>query len=300
MLARPIDGVSFAENRRPANWPSALAHDPAAHAPVLTDKARMISLQHHPRLSPLASLASPSRTARGAWGLSLAVLAAATGCPSPDAEGKYDRFNEQTEDDREVPEPKMDFGAPVLPDAGAGETETDGGGLVIDGVYLVAVNTVVSPGLPLQFIGEVTAEIDGMGNGTITVVFQPLSLEQGSTTTPREEVGEALTIDGDIADFAFTLPFGETMVTGAANPITGSDIVADLALEGTIRSENAWCGTVTGEVLSPIQVGLEGSYFASTRLADRSERPTHFACDCATVDLEPGATDPEGCIPMPM
>ena len=234
---------------------------------------------------------------------SLVSLGAASGCPSPDAEGKYERFIEQTEDDREVPEPKMDLGTPVLPDFGGsgGETETGGVGLDINGVYLVAVNTSVSVGLPLQFIADVTAEIDGMGNGTITVEFQPLSLEQGSTTVPREEVGEALVIDGDVADFAFTLPFPmPTMVTGAANPITGSDISANLELAGSIRSENAWCGSVTGMVLSPIMVGLDGSVFAATRLADRDERPLHFACECGTVDVEPGATEAEGCILVPM
>jgi hypothetical protein len=235
--------------------------------------------------------------------LPLVLLGAASGCPSPDAEGKFERFNEQTEDDREVPEPKMDLGAPVLPDFGGsgGETETEGGGLYIDGVYLVAVNTSVSVGLPLQFIGDVTAEIDAMGNGTVSVVFQPLSLEQGSTTVPREEVGDALTIDGDVEEFSFTLPFPQpTMVTGAANPITGSDISANLELSATIRSENAWCGSVTGMVLSPVMLPLDGSVFAATRLADRDERPLHFPCECGTIDLEPGATEPEGCIVVPM
>ena len=263
----------------------------------------MTSIQHLPSRRPssgsLSSTVSPrpgiARSGiRDGRALGLLLLVVATGCPSPDPEGKYDRFVEQTEDDREVPDTKMDFGAPVLPDAG-------GSGPNIDGLYLVAVNTSVSVGLPLQFIGEVTAEIDGMGNGTISVVFQPLSLEQGSTTVPREEVGDPLTIDGDVEDFSFTLPFPQpTMVTGAANPITGSDISANLDLAGTIRSEDAWCGTVTGMVLSPVMLGLDGSVFAATRLTDRDERPTKFPCDCATIELEPGAADPEGCIPTPM
>lgn len=223
------------------------------------------------------------------------VLALASGCPSPDPEGKYDRFIDQTEDDRDLPETKMDFGAPVLPDFGTGgETET-GGGPSFDGVYLVAVDTIVSYGLPLQFIGDVTAELDEAGNGTISVTFQPLSLDPMSTTTPREEVGDAITIDADVEDYAFTLDFGQIMVTGAANPITGSDITATLSLVSQIRNEDAWCGTVTGMVESPIMVPLEGSYFAATRLADRDERPTKFPCDCGAVGAEPGTMD--GCYP---
>ncbi|MCX4243284.1 hypothetical protein [Paraliomyxa miuraensis] len=227
-------------------------------------------------------------------GLSAPIL----GCPSPDAEGKYNGFIDQTEDDREVPESKMDLGAPVLPDFGSGgETETEGPpGLVIDGVYLVAVDTIVSPGLPLQFLAEVTAELDAAGDGMVTVEFQPLSLDPMSTTEPREEVGESITIDTEVTAYAFALDFGETMVTGAANPITGSDIVATLALEGSIRSEDAWCGGVTGDVESPIQVPLEGSNFAATRLADRDERPTAFPCECSTIDGAPGPMN--GCFPQ--
>lgn len=269
----------------------------------------MTSIQHHSHRAGRGALPGSPASSTYSFGRAYAaggllVVVVASGCPSPDAEGKFDRFNEQTEDERDVPEMKMDFGAPVLPDVGAtsGDTETGGGGgLSIDGVYLVAVDTIVGPGLPLQFLGEVTAELDAMGNGTITVEFQPLSLEQGSTTEPREEVGEAILIEGDVSGYSFTLMFPEpTMVTGAANPLTGSDISANLALEGTIRSENAWCGGVVGDVLSPIQVPLEGSIFAATRLADRSERPLKFPCGCATVELEPGAADPDGCIPIPM
>lgn len=306
--------VSFAEIRRPANckrervtsrgigpgpepWPH--ANDPAHDQARMTSNLIPSRWGRHSRRGPSSiPSAVPSAMVGG-----LLLLATASGCPSPDAEGKYDRFIDQTEDDRDVPEMKMDFGAPVLPDFGAtgGDTETGGGGLYLDGVYLIAVDTIVSPGLPLQFIGEVTAELDATGTGPITVVFQPLSLEQGSTTVPREEVGDAITIDGEVVEYAFTLSFPEpTNVTGAANPITGSDISANLALEANIRSENAWCGGVTGDVLSPIQVPLEGSTFAAVRLADRSERPLKFACACATVDAEPSAADPDGCVPLPM
>jgi hypothetical protein len=271
----------------------------------------MTSTQLHPRRgaqpgslhSPLIASAEARGRAAARWragmgGLVLATVAA-SGCPSPDAEGKYDRFNEQTEDDREVPETKMDFGAPVLPDfGGSGGTESEGGGgLPIEGVYLVAVDTIVSPGLPLQFLGQVSGELDAMGNGSITVEFQPLSLDPLSTTDPRQEVGDAIIIEGEVTAYSFTLEFPEpTMVTGAANPITGADISANLALDAQILSDVAWCGEVTGDVLSPLQVPLEGSTFAAMRLADRSERPLKFPCTCGAVGTEPGAADPNGCI----
>lgn len=206
------------------------------------------------------------------------VLPLLGGCPSPDPDGKFHRFNDQTEDDRRQPD------VPALPDLGP--TETTGGPLcpAIDGVFLVAIETTIAPGLPLQFIADVDAELDdGSGDGTVIIEFQPLSLDPGSTTSPREEVGMALRIDAEVTACTFLLDFGQTMVTGEANPITGSDIVADLSLDGTIVSEDAWCGDLLGEVLSPIAVSLEHSTFAASRLADRSERPLQFPVSCAQV-----------------
>jgi hypothetical protein len=212
----------------------------------------------------------------------LALPLALGGCPSPDAQGKYDRFNEETEDDRERPEPKMDMGGPpMLPDFGGGTGDDTDGTIPFDGVFLLAIDTSVNPGTPLQFLAQVTAELDMTFSGTMSVEFQPLSLDVGSTTEPREEVGDALTIDTEVTNAAFSLPFGETMVTGLANPITGSDILADIALEGTIQGLDGFCGTASGEVLSPVMLPLEGSTFGGMRLTDRDERPLEFPVDCA-------------------
>ncbi len=232
--------------------------------------------------------------ATGPWrplvriGGGLLLLAIGAGCPSPDPEGKYERFNEETKDDRERPEPKLDMGvvADSFPD--------------ISGTYLVALDTVASPGLPLQFIGVVDANI-GMttGEGTISVEFQPLSLDQGSSSEPREEVGDALVVESNVEAGNFILDFGVTMVTGAANPLTGADITADIVLTGGIRGMDGWCGSLTGEVSSPIQLDLEGSTFAATRLADRDELPDEFpAVKCTDIVVDEGedsdGSDPTG------
>lgn len=223
--------------------------------------------------------------------LALGLSVVAIGCPSPDPEGKYGRFNDETKDDRlppDVPE-DMDTGTPTppiptLPGTGTGgDTETDGPPpLNIDGVYLVAVSTVVEPTLPLQFLADVDAELDHDGNGPITVVFQPLSLEQGSTTSPREEVGDAVTIDSDVSGYSFDLPFGPIEVTGEANPITGAAIQAEITLSAHIVSVDSWCGDVDGEVMSPLQLPLTTSTFGAIRLADRDERPAdgEFPLSC--------------------
>ncbi|MEM9460103.1 MAG: hypothetical protein AAGF11_38360 [Myxococcota bacterium] len=230
--------------------------------------------------------------ALGPWlGLAGAVGMSLAGCPSPDVAGKYERFNEETEEDRVIPDvPEMETPTPPMPTLpGTGtEGDTESGGpqpLDIDGIYLVAVSTVVEPSLPLQFLADVDAELDLEGNGTVTVEFQPLSLDQLSTTEPREEVGDAVTINSDVTAYAFELPFGMLEVTGEANPITGAPISAEITLSASIASADNWCGTADGEVFSPLQLPLAGSTFGAMRLADRDERPAdgQFPLSCDQV-----------------
>jgi hypothetical protein len=247
----------------------------------------------------MTSNQSPSRQSpswpRPALALSLLVAA---GCPSPDAEGKYDRFNEQTQDQRDLP---MMPDLPPLPLPGDTDTDsgTTGGPPDPSGVYLLAIDTTIAPGLPLQFLADVQAELDYEFTGTVSLEIQPLSLDPMSTTLPREEVGDSIAVEADVMAGVFTVEFpGVTMVTGAANPITGSDIAAVISLNASFRSEATWCGDAVGMVQSPIMAPIDGSMFAAVLLADRSERPLHFPCSCMTIDLAPGSEN--GCIPNPM
>jgi hypothetical protein len=182
------------------------------------------------------------------------LLAIATGCPSPDVPGKYQSFLDETEEERED----------------AANVKMDQGGSLADvnGDFLLALSAVIAVDTPLQFYTTVTFTPGGEG-GMIEMTLQPLSLDQGETTVPRQPVGEALTIGPVAVDASggFELPIAEpVMVTGAANPITGSDIVATLNLSGSIQSEDLFCGTVTGAVTEPLDLDLLGSTFAAVRV----------------------------------
>jgi hypothetical protein len=127
------------------------------------------------------------------------------------------------------------------------------------GMFLLAIDTVINPGLPLQYRVETKATVTD-----IELVLQPLSLNQGETILPREPVGEALVASAiPVVDGAFEIDLGEVMIPGEANPITGSDIVAEVVLHGMFVSPDAYCGTVTGTVIAPIQAPLDGSTFGA-------------------------------------
>lgn len=210
----------------------------------------------------------------------LAVLGtlATAGCPSPEPKEKLDAFIEETKEERdEAQGMKMDVSG-ALAD--------------ITGTHLFALGAVINPQTPLQFITTVQLTSTAEG-GTMTVDFQPLSLEVGSTTEPRMFVGEVLTLPPTpvSAGGGFSVDLGEVSVVGDANPITGSDITATLMIEGAIQNEDLWCGTVTGMVSMPLMLDLAGSTFAAVRVdaTDPASLPTDVLFSCPAGGDEGGS-----------
>ncbi len=206
-----------------------------------------------------------------------APLWLAAGCPSPEPQEKYDAFLDQTKEERED----------------AANTKMDMGGALADvsGTFLFALSAVIDPTHPMQFYTTVTFTPGGDG-GTLAMDLQPLSLDVGSTTAPRMQVGEVLSLPATPVDAAGAFGFvieNPVMVTGAANPITGGDIVATLELSGVIQSEDVFCGTVTGMVTQPLMLDLMGSTFAAQRVTGMDALPTEvlYACPAGPV----GGTD---------
>jgi hypothetical protein len=191
------------------------------------------------------------------------------GCPSPDPDKKFDRFVDETEDEREdAANVKMDQGGSLAD---------------INGTFLFALASFLDPEKPLQFFATVTFEPTADG-GIAQMSLQPLSLDMGATTTPRQPVGDPLVIpDVQIdASGAFLINIDE-MVTlpGASNPITQSDIVtSSLILTGTIQSADLFCGTVDGMVEAPITTPLTGSNFGAERVTGLDALPTTIIGAC--------------------
>jgi hypothetical protein len=211
----------------------------------------------------------PHANLTSALGLT-ASLATMPGCPSPEPEEKLDGFVKETKEERDEAQAMKMCPSTSVED--------------ISGTFLFAIGAVISPATPLQFIATVTATSSSSG-GTATIEFQPLALDVGEPL-----ILPAATID---PEGCFALNLGTTMVTGMANPITGSDIVADLAIEGGTVSPDLWCGTVSGMVSMPLMLDLAGSTFAATRISatDPASLPTDVAISCPMGAGEEGGSD---------
>jgi hypothetical protein len=150
----------------------------------------------------------------------------------------------------------------------------------ITGDHLLAVSISLAPDTPLQYIATVVQSPDGDG-ALLDVSLQPLTLDVGSTTSPRLPFGPAIDID-DVevaADGTFEIVIPVLDVAGVTNPITGSDATAmDVVLTGQIVDEAFWCGTMDGDLTFPIESPLTGSTFAGTAFED--DLPLVFEWSC--------------------
>lgn len=227
---------------------------------------------HHAHHDTRGARSAAAMTMAGGW---VALLLA---CNGPDPSGKFDEFVEQT---RESTDGTTDSGSTGT----SSTTEPTTGGpelFDISGDFLLAVATTVDQDKPLQFIA--TAVVADMGGAQVltSLCLQPLTLTQGKVLVPREPIGEPLCFkDLAITDNKFTLDAGVVSVTGMANPITGANIVASLIMAATIKSDDLYCGSVTGEVMEPPVGDITGSTFAAVRLADVKVLPNPVVVDCA-------------------
>ncbi|PCC72768.1 hypothetical protein SAMN02745121_01885 [Nannocystis exedens] len=220
---------------------------------------------------------------------------AATGDPSgdpggdPTGEPPTDPPSDPGTTTGDVPTPTTAVDTGDLPTTG-GSTSADptmtsgsttGDAPVESGQYLLAVSTSVAPELPIQFIATNTVS-GAPGQQVLHLELQPLALDQGKVTTPRTPVGEPLVFEAiPVTDGIFKFDLGVVMIAGAANPITGGDITAQLAMVGEFVDQDFFCGTVDGEVTAPLMTSLTGSTFAAVRVADPSDLPVEVTLDCS-------------------
>jgi hypothetical protein len=106
----------------------------------------------------------------------------------------------------------------------------------------------------------------GAGGLIVDLSLQPLSAEDQSTPVGDPLVASDLAV---AADGTFDWDLGEVTLVGAANPITGANIVSTLQFQGSIcGGDNLGfiCGGVTGIVSEPLSnYDLTGSTFAMQR-----------------------------------
>lgn len=193
--------------------------------------------------------------------------------------GLGDDGGESTSDDVQESSSSIDPGADD-------QAATDEDGPVVDDgpeplprgeQWLLAVAVIINPQTPLQWhvVGEWTGS-------QLDATMQSLELGPGSTTSPRTPVGDATPfrfVVDERGGLSFTLDV--LRIAGMANPITGSEILADdVTFAGRYQIDDVWCGTVTGTVTQPLMLDLTGSTFAAVPIDSLDALPVSFPSAC--------------------
>ncbi|MBK8234319.1 MAG: hypothetical protein IPK74_02065 [Deltaproteobacteria bacterium] len=166
-------------------------------------------------------------------------------------------------------------GADSSSGAATGGVRYDVGGSGGGGGYLLSIAMPEDPTLPLQFI----AQLDVV-DGVLTASLQPLSLDVGSTSAPREPLGEP--VEGEIIGFmtpAFTVRFDPFVVPAAADPILGMERVGVIALTGDLAAGGGPCGSAEGVLDTPAATQLDGSTWGAVALDDGGLPAPRVTCD---------------------
>ena len=190
------------------------------------------------------------------------LLAAAVGalaaCESPDPVSRMDDFADRT---GSVPVAAADAGTADIGDFGCDPPDPTG-------TWFFALSANIDREAPLYFEIDITLNDDC----TISTIGQPLRYDADPegvpSDAPRTAVGDAVAASSDYgADGSFMLTYPDVLVTGEANPLTGREIEGTVILNGRLLSEDIAAGDMSGDIVAPLVLSLQGSTFAAVRSA---------------------------------
>jgi hypothetical protein len=126
---------------------------------------------------------------------------------------------------------------------------TGAGGGLASGNHVMAVSLVLDPAKPVVF--DVVVDVQGE---RLTLTLQPLAAADRTTPVGASVNGGPYAL---LPEGVYIATLDGMTVPGEANPISGNDVVADVAL----IAQEPTCGEVRGELLSPFMFDLQGSTF---------------------------------------
>lgn len=163
-----------------------------------------------------------------------------------------------------------------LPDVGSCPPPPPG---AIEATYLLALSVSVRPELPILALVDVTTPpfMDGTG---IALELQALAAADRATpVTPPIPLRPFPILE----DGSFRIELFGFLIPGAANPITGENLIADVIIAGSACFEDPsfLCGAVGGSLTLPQPLALTGSTFGMTLVEDPAELPERPVVNCA-------------------
>ena len=177
----------------------------------------------------------------------LGAIATFTGCLDP--QKKFDAFEERVVD-----------AAPIVIIDGSIIDVPD-----ITGSYLFGFDPSIAMGQTVLFMWDLAFTANGDGTGSVVVTATAVD------HTTKERIGTAVTLAAVPVNMAgeFTIIFDDFVLPGAANPVTGSELIIDGQFAATVKSKDLFCGIMPdGAIVNIGNTSLDGSTFAAQRVPD--------------------------------
>lgn len=103
---------------------------------------------------------------------------------------------------------------------------------------------------------------------SLSLSLQPLCAAGSEQCSPWTPVGSPIEFaSSDLEECTYEVSATNAVIPGGANPLSGSESVANLSLKGTIKYLDRLCGSATGTMSN---IPIEPAWFASERLANGS------------------------------
>lgn len=168
------------------------------------------------------------------------------------------------------------------------ERVIDGGGNVVvgscnggeipdvNGEFYLALAPSISPDVNLLFRATATLQGDP---ATLTLELQPLC--NTDQCTLGDPVGDPIAVAAvEVSDTCtFEASLVDGLVPGSANPISGSDIIANIDMIGSLNSDTFFCGIANGTAtVSGSAIPVDGSSFGAVRIEGETLPTAVDAC----------------------
>jgi hypothetical protein len=209
--------------------------------------------------------------------LAFAIPMMAGACVDP--KGDFESFNERTAGFRATPPPKDGGGVDSAPPA-----------VAVEGLYFGACLSKLAAGRidrVLRFYTETKYTPDATGGtGKITLKLTPMKLGPGNTAPPTvskdQTVGMTYTVTDSPtnAQGVYAASLGTVNVPGASNPISGRDIIVEMAAVPGRFAKEKFCSQLSGHVTQPTDIQLEGESNTCIYLpVKEGDKPPEFKLD---------------------
>ncbi len=146
------------------------------------------------------------------------------------------------------------------------------------GSYLFGLSLTLAPTKPILYRADLTVV-----SGTLSVSAVPLDTHDRTTI-----VGPPVSMVSDpIGGGSLHVSSTTIVVPGPANPITGSELTADVELQGEMSCvELFYCGDLLGLVTKPATLDLGGSTFTLEKYQTGGQlpEPVHVNCEMTAAD----------------